>query len=114
MTFRFETVPAVRESLRKVDYLADEGIAGIVYLADRLEKPILVEGPAGTGKTELAKSVARMTGARLIRLQCYEGLDESKALYEWNYKKQLLRIQAQRVVEEGGEGKWQEIEEDIF
>jgi len=111
---RFESVPAVRESLQGVDYLADEGISGVVYLADRLQKPILVEGPAGTGKTELAKSVARMTGARLIRLQCYEGLDESKALYEWNYKKQLLRIQAQRVVEEGGEGKWTEIEEDIF
>src|SRR3954469_25057531 len=111
---RFESVPAVRESLQGVQYLADEGISGVVYLADRLGKPILVEGPAGTGKTELAKSVARMTGSRLIRLQCYEGLDESKALYEWNYKKQLLRIQAQRVVEEGGSGKWQEIEEDIF
>jgi len=111
---RFESVPAVRESLQSVNYLADEGISGVVYLADRLQKPILVEGPAGTGKTELAKSVAKMTGARLIRLQCYEGLDESKALYEWNYKKQLLRIQAQRVVEEGGNGKWTEIEEDIF
>src|SRR3954453_15734941 len=101
---RFDSVPAVREGLRSVDYLADEGIAGVVYLADGGEKPVLVEGPAGTGKTELAKSVARMTGARLIRLQCYEGIDESKALYEWNYKKQLLRIQAQRVVEEGGTG----------
>src|ERR1700726_3330247 len=97
---RFESVGAVREGLRRVDYLADEGISGVVYLADRLGKPVLVEGPAGTGKTELAKSVARMTGARLIRLQCYEGLDESKALYEWNYKKQLLRIQAERVTEE--------------
>src|ERR671914_2905404 len=94
--YRFDSVPEVREGLRKVDYLADEGIAGVVYLADRLGKPILVEGPAGTGKTQLAKSVAELTGARLIRLQCYEGLDESKALFEWNYKKQLLRIQADR------------------
>jgi MoxR-like ATPase len=107
--YRFESVPEVREGLRKVDYLSDEGIAGIVYLADRLKKPILVEGPAGTGKTQLAKSVADMTGARLIRLQCYEGLDEAKALYEWNYKKQLLRIQAQR-----GEDTWDEVEEDLF
>jgi len=106
---RFESVPAVREGLRSVDYLADEGIAGVVYLADRLQKPVLVEGPAGTGKTELAKSVARSTGARLIRLQCYEGLDESKALYEWNYKKQLLRIQAER-----NAAGWSEIEDDIF
>ncbi len=112
MPYRFDTVPAVRESLRKADYLADEGIAGIVYLADRLGKPVLVEGPAGTGKTQLAKSVAEITGARLIRLQCYEGLDESKALYEWNYKKQLLRIQAQRVAE--ADGTWKEVEEDIF
>src|SRR5882762_4226363 len=113
MDYRFESVPEVRDGLKKVDYLADEGIAGVVYLADRLQKPVLIEGPAGTGKTQLAKSVAEMSGARLIRLQCYEGLDESKALYEWNYKKQLLRIQAQRVVE--GEGaKWLDIEEDIF
>ena len=76
-------------------------------------KPVLVEGPAGTGKTQLAKSVAEMTGARLIRLQCYEGLDESKALYEWNYKKQLLRIQAERVSEQEG-GTWADVEEDIF
>src|ERR1700736_4202689 len=110
---RFESVPAVRDGLRSVRYLADEGIAGVVYLADRLGKPVLVEGPAGTGKTQLAKSVAEATGARLIRLQCYEGLDESKALYEWNYKKQLLRIQSQRVVEAEG-GSWAEIEEDIF
>jgi MoxR-like ATPase len=107
---RFESVPAVRDALRSVDYLADEGIAGVVYLADRLQKPVLVEGPAGTGKTQLAKSVAEMTGSRLIRLQCYEGLDESKALYEWNYKKQLLRIQAER----NSEGTWTDIEEDIF
>jgi MoxR-like ATPase len=110
---RFDSVPAVREGLRQVKYLADEGIAGVVYLADRLGKPVLIEGPAGTGKTQLAKSVAEMTGARLIRLQCYEGLDESKALYEWNYKKQLLRIQAQRVAESEG-ASWTDIEEDIF
>jgi MoxR-like ATPase len=112
---RFESVAAVRERLRGVHYLSDDGIAGVVYLADRLGKPVLVEGPAGTGKTQLAKSVADITGARLIRLQCYEGLDESKALYEWNYKKQLLRIQAQRVAEEAaGAGAWSEVEEDIF
>jgi MoxR-like ATPase len=108
--YRFESVPAVRESLKKVDYLSDEGIAGVVFLADRLGKPILVEGPAGTGKTQLAKSVAEMSGARLIRLQCYEGLDESKALYEWNYKKQLLRIQAERA--DGN--TWENVETDIF
>ncbi len=109
MTFSFESVDHVREGLAKVDYLADDAIAGICYLADRLEKPVLVEGPAGTGKTQLAKSVAEMLGARLIRLQCYEGLDESKALYEWNYKKQLLRIQA-----EGSESNWDEIQDNIF
>ena len=118
---RFESITAVRDGLRDVRYLADDGIAGVVYLADRLAKPVLVEGPAGTGKTQLAKSVAEMSGARLIRLQCYEGLDESKALYEWNYKKQLLRIQAQRVAEGdggggggSGAGGWSDIEEDIF
>ncbi len=93
-------------------YLADEGIAAVTFLGDRLGKPVLVEGPAGTGKTQLAKSVAEMTGARLIRLQCYEGLDESKALYEWNYKKQLLRIQAEQVAKQ--EETWEELEEDIF
>jgi MoxR-like ATPase len=127
---RFSSVAEVRERLADAGYLADDGIAGVVHLADRLAKPVLVEGPAGTGKTELAKSVARITGSRLIRLQCYEGLDESKALYEWNYKKQLLRIQAQQVAEDAvrlssaepgieagpksGTTAWRAIEEDIF
>ncbi|MEL7155236.1 MAG: MoxR family ATPase [Actinomycetota bacterium] len=111
MTHRFDSVDAVREGLRKVDYLADESIAGIAYLADRLQKPVLIEGPAGTGKTQLAKSMAEMSGARLIRLQCYEGLDEAKALYEWNYKKQLLRIQVERGEEDTS---WAEIQDDIF
>ena len=110
MAYRFDTVDDVRTRLKGADYLADEGIAGVVYLADRLGKPIIVEGPAGTGKTQLAKSVAEMTGSRLIRLQCYEGLDESKALYEWNYKKQLLRIQAER----NTDSTWEELEDDIF
>ncbi len=109
--YRFDSVEEVRTRLRDVDYLSDEGIAGIVYLADRLQKPILVEGPAGTGKTQLAKSVAEITDSRLIRLQCYEGLDESKALYEWNYKKQLLRIQASKNDETSD---WTAIEENIF
>jgi MoxR-like ATPase len=110
MSHRFESVADVRTRLGEVNYLADDGIAGVVHLADRLGKPILVEGPAGTGKTQLAKSVAEMSGARLIRLQCYEGLDESKALFEWNYKKQLLRIQAERNVDAG----WDDISNDIF
>ena len=110
MSQRFTDVDAVRQDLSKVDYLCDSGLAGVVYLADRLDKPVLVEGPAGTGKTQLAKSVAEMSGSRLIRLQCYEGLDEAKALYEWNYKKQLLRIQTERDADAG----WDDISDDIF
>src|SRR5436189_6134459 len=110
MAERFASVPDVVQSLRSVDYLADPSTAGVVFLADRLEKPVLVEGPAGVGKTELAKAIAASTGSRLIRLQCYEGLDESKALYEWNYKKQLLRIQADRE----HENDWASVESDIF
>src|SRR6478672_13768142 len=110
MAERFASVPDVVQSLRSVDYLADTSIAGVMFLADRLEKPVLVEGPAGVGKTELAKAVAATVGARLIRLQCYEGLDESKAIYEWNYKKQLLRIQADREHERD----WETVEADIF
>jgi MoxR-like ATPase len=112
-TERFASVQSVRDSLREVGYLADDGIAGVAFLADKLGKPILVEGPAGTGKTQLAKSIAEITGAKLIRLQCYEGLDESKALYEWNYKKQLLRIQTERGA--GGDGEeWTDVKDDIF
>jgi MoxR-like ATPase len=111
---RFGAVDEVRSRLGEVEYLADEGIAGILYLADRLGKPVLVEGPAGTGKTELAKAVAKITNSRLIRLQCYEGLDEAKALYEWNYKKQLLRIQAAGIDTDKESTGWGELEEDIF
>ena len=90
-----QSVAEVREGLGKVGYLADEAGALVSFLAQRLGKPVLVEGPAGVGKTELAKALSRATGRRLIRLQCYEGLDEAKALYEWNYRKQLLRINAE-------------------
>ncbi len=104
----FESQHSVAEALRSVDYLPDDRIAQVVFLADRLDKPVLVEGPAGVGKTELAKALSKVTGRDLIRLQCYEGLDESKALYEWNYKKQLLRIQSDV------DHDWDEIEQDIF
>ncbi|WP_250285494.1 MULTISPECIES: AAA family ATPase [unclassified Frankia] len=104
----FADVADVHDRLRAAGYLADHAIATTVFLADRLRKPLLVEGPAGVGKTELAKALASATGAELIRLQCYEGLDEARALYEWNYKKQLLRIQA------GRDEAWDETHDDIF
>ena len=86
---------ATRDALAAAGYLADDSASLVSHLAQRLGKPVLVEGPAGVGKTELAKALSRATGRPLIRLQCYEGLDEAKALYEWNYRKQLLRIQAE-------------------
>ena len=104
----FESPADAEKRLGAVGYLADTATATTTYLAGALEKPLLVEGPAGVGKTELAKAVARATGAGLVRLQCYEGLDEARALYEWNYKKQLLRIQA------AGDQAWDETHDDIF
>jgi MoxR-like ATPase len=103
------SVAQVKEALAKVGYLADEPAALVSYLAQELGKPVLVEGPAGVGKTELAKALSRATGRELVRLQCYEGLDEAKAMYEWNYRKQLLRIQAG-----GAQGGWEDVQEDIF
>jgi MoxR-like ATPase len=107
-----ESVAQVRQGLGQVGYLADEAAALVSFLAQRLGKPVLVEGPAGVGKTELAKALSRSSARRLVRLQCYEGLDEAKALYEWNYRKQLLRIQA----ESGGDGDagWEQARGDIF
>jgi MoxR-like ATPase len=106
---QFASVEDVQQRLGAAGYLTDHAIATTVFLADRLGKPLLIEGPAGVGKTELAKSVATATGSELIRLQCYEGLDEARALYEWNYKKQLLRIQAAN-----DDAKWDEIHDDVF
>src|SRR5918994_596145 len=94
------SVAEAKAALEGVGYLADEPAALVAYLAQELGKPVLVEGPAGVGKTELAKAISRATGRELIRLQCYEGLDEAKALYEWNYRKQLLHIQAKAVADE--------------
>jgi MoxR-like ATPase len=105
----FDSAAEAGKRLGAVGYLADQPTATTTYLAGALEKPLLVEGPAGVGKTELAKAVARATGADLVRLQCYEGLDEARALYEWNYKKQLLRIQAS-----GTDQSWSETHDDIF
>jgi MoxR-like ATPase len=106
----FSSPSDVTDRLGGAGYLADPATATTAFLAGALEKPLLVEGPAGVGKTELAKAVARSTGADLVRLQCYEGLDEARALYEWNYKKQLLRIQASQ----GDDQTWSETHDDIF
>jgi MoxR-like ATPase len=105
---RFDGVDDVIAKLEAAGYLSDESIGTVVHLADRLDKPLLVEGPAGVGKTELAKAVSRALSLPLIRLQCYEGVDETKTLYEWNYKKQLLRIQAART------DGWGDLSDDIF
>jgi MoxR-like ATPase len=103
------SVQDVAAGLREVGYLPGESTALVAFLAAQLGKPVLVEGPAGVGKTELAKALSRYLGRTLVRLQCYEGLDEAKALYEWNYRKQLLRIQT-----ESGEAGWQDVQDDIF
>lgn len=109
----FESIEALSRDFRRVGYLADEATATSAFLAGRLAKPLLVEGPAGTGKTEMAKAVARLTKRRLIRLQCYEGLDESKVLYEWNYRKQLLWLQGPESKGAAG-GDGESSFEDIF
>jgi MoxR-like ATPase len=107
-TVWFSAPAETAERLAAVGYLTDTATATTAYLAGALGKPLLVEGPAGVGKTELAKAVGRATGASLVRLQCYEGLDEARALYEWNYKKQLLRIQA------AGDQAWEQTHDDVF
>lgn len=108
VTPSFASVDDVIARLAEVGYLASESVATTVFLADQLGKPLLVEGPAGVGKTELSRAVAAATGAELVRLQCYEGVDEARALYEWNHAKQLLRITA------GREESWDEARSDIF
>jgi MoxR-like ATPase len=104
-----QSVEELAAGLRSVDYLPGESTALVSFLATKLGKPVLVEGPAGVGKTELAKALSRLLDRRLVRLQCYEGLDEAKALYEWNYRKQLLRIQT-----ESAESGWEDVQGDIF
>jgi MoxR-like ATPase len=108
----FDSVDDVVTRLAGVGYLASTAVATTVFLADRLGKPLLVEGPAGVGKTELARAVAESTGAGLVRLQCYEGIDEARALYEWNHAKQLLRIQA--AASDPAHPSWSATRDDVF
>jgi MoxR-like ATPase len=113
----FGSIEEARSALARTGYLVDDELATVVFLADELRKPLLLEGPAGTGKTELAKAVAAAAGARLVRLQCYEGLDEARALYEWNYRKQLLRIQAAQAAAarpDSDAESWEDLHDDIF
>lgn len=109
----FADIDDVAKRLAETGYLPDKATATAVYLADRLGKPLLVEGPAGVGKTELARAVAQTTGSELVRLQCYEGVDEARALYEWNHAKQILRIQAGTAGSAGG-GDWDQTKTDVF
>jgi len=109
VTADLATVESTRDALAAVGYLADESASLVSFLAAKLGKPVLVEGPAGVGKTELAKALSRATERKLVRLQCYEGLDEAKALYEWNYRKQLLRIQTEKA-----DAGWEAVQGDIF
>src|SRR5690348_14923978 len=108
MSVSLSSVEDAALRLERSGYLPSKEISTVAFLTDRLEKPVLIEGPAGVGKTEFARALAEATGRELVRLQCYEGLDEAKAMYEWNYRKQLLRIQA------GGEDGWGEVQDDIF